>query len=188
EDRVWVRRPGRGSRERPIYDATTLIGRDDRCSAALLAAAMTHGWELVAWGFPVLPAERYRWHHLPRLDLPGGTVLSGERWLFPPEVVATLRALSGYDRYQAWRDEAERRGLPEFALLRWELNPTAPELLFPTASPLAVRALFDRLPAGAGPLVLGEVPEAVRSSPVIDAGGGHHIAELAVTWVQEGAT
>ncbi|HET7488854.1 MAG TPA: lantibiotic dehydratase [Acidimicrobiales bacterium] len=185
DGRVWVRRPGSEARELPVYDAATAVGRTDRCSALLLAAAMTHGWELVAWGFPLLGAEEERWHHLPRLVLPGGTVLSAERWLVPADVVARLRELRGWERYRAWREEAERRRLPALAFLRWEPNPTAPELLFPAESPLAVRALFDRLPAGAGPLVLTEVPEQVRSSPVVDGEGGHHVAELAVTWVRE---
>ena len=138
-----------GKRMLLTYQSAAAIGATDPCSWLLFRIAMGHGWEFVSFGFPALPAERSTWHHLPRLVLPGGTVLSAERWTIPGE---TLRAISMCDesgRYLAWRAEAERLGLPPVVRVRWDPHPAASPILLRTDSPLAVSSLFTRLPPDA---------------------------------------
>lgn len=182
----WLRQAGDSRRHRPVYRAPTVMGRRDPCSRVLRTLAMAHGWELVAWGFPALTAEIERWNHLPRLVLPGGTVISAERWTVPAATVAKIAsAPSDVAKYRAWRDEADRLELPSVGLLRWRLNPGAPEMLFPTDSALAVCSVFGPLSSDAGPLVITEVPGDPDTWPIIDVDGNHYLGELAVTWFAE---
>ena len=80
----------------PTYSSAAAIGWHDRCNRLLLTLALGHGWELLAHGFPALRAERTRWRHLPRLVLPGGSVLTAERWTIDSETLTPV------DR-PAWR-------------------------------------------------------------------------------------
>jgi hypothetical protein len=164
----------------PLYNSSAGIGPGDPCSWLLFVLAMAHGWEFVSFGFPALPAERVRWGHLPRLRLPGGTVLSHERWTLDRELVARLASLRGAERYLAWQAEAERSHLPPLVHVR--CGPAAHELLLRTDSPLAIRCLFDTLAADAPWLVLREVVGDPERWPVVDEAGRHYFAELAVTW------
>ena len=82
-------------------------------------------------------AEVAEWGHLPRLNLPGGSVLSRERWTLSQEVLAPVVAAPEAERYLAWRAIVERLGLPPLVHVR--CGPDAAELLLRTDSPLAVR-------------------------------------------------
>ncbi len=178
--RPWLRRAGGHAWLLPVYNSAVLIGQVDPCSRLLPLLAMGHGWEFLSFGFPALPAERQRWGHLPRLRLPGGAILARERWTLDEATVARLRALRGAARYRAWQAEVARRGLPARVLVRRGL--ADPEQLLPTDSPLAVRCLFDTLPADLSWLTLSELPGDPTTWPLRDAAGGHYLAELAVTW------
>jgi hypothetical protein len=144
---------------------------------------MGHGWEFVSFGFPALPAERERWGHLPRLVLADGTVLSRERWTLDQDAVRELVALTGFQRYLAWRAEAERLGLP--ALVHVRCRSEEPDLLLQTESPLAIRCLFDTLAVDAPWMVISELPGTPEDWPLVDDAGQHHLAELGVTWVAD---
>jgi Lantibiotic dehydratase, N terminus len=177
----------------PIYDSAANFGGHDSCSRFLRTAAMAQGWELLAWGFPILPAERERWHHLPRLVVSrdsardsesSETVISSRRWIVDAEVIRRITNLDGSDRYLAWRAEIQGIGASDLVLVRAGLNPDNPELLIRTDSALTVRALFDglRRDERTTPLVLTELPGDPASWPVQDEAGGHYLSELAVTW------
>ena len=133
--RPWIVDPN-GQRLLPTYQSAATIGATDPCSWLLLRLAMAHGWEFVSFGFPALPAERSRWHHLPRLELGGGTVVSAERWTIPGETLRRLAAADDVERYLEWTAEVKRLGLPTFVRVRWDPHPAAPPVLTATASPL----------------------------------------------------
>jgi hypothetical protein len=178
--RPWLRRPQAPGWVLPVYNSGATIGYEDACSWLLLTLALGHGWEFVSFGFPGLPAEITRWQHLPRLELPGGAVLSRERWTIDGATVARLAGSDEPTRYLAWRAETERRGLPDLVHVR--CGPDAPELLLRTDSPLAIRCLFDTVAARAPWIVVTELPSRPDTWPVRDELGQHYLAELAVTW------
>ena len=182
--RPWIVGPA-GERILPVYHSAAAIGGVDPCSWLLFRLAMGHGWELASFGFPALASERASWLHLPRLVLPGGTVLSAERWTIPGE---TLRAIQAFDepgRYLAWRAQVERLGLPPLVRVRWEPHPASPPILMRTDSPMAVSALFLRLPPDSPRLVVTEVPGGLDGHAIRSATGEHHVAELAVSWYDD---
>jgi hypothetical protein len=179
-----------GDRFVPVYDSAAVIGRHDPLTRFVRTVAMTNGWELTGWGIPVLPAEAGRWSALPRLEVPGGgpgtatTVVGARRWVIGADALATIRAAPDEaGRYLRWRAELDRRAVPSTVLARWALRPDAAELALPTDSPLALRCLCDQLPDGPAALVLSELPGPRTAWPVHSA-DGHHLSELAVTWVR----
>jgi hypothetical protein len=178
--RPWLRRSGAAGWLLPVYNSAATIGYHDPCSWLLMTLAFGHGWEFVSFGFPALPAEIADWHHLPRLRLPGGAVLSRERWLLDGAAMARVAGAREAARYRAWRAEAERLGLP--ALVHVRCGPDQPELLLRTDSPLAIRCLFDTVAARAPWMIVTELPGQPAAWPVRDAAGQHYFAELAVTW------
>lgn len=167
----------------PIYDTPAAIGAHDAASARAFAAAMHHGWEWASVGFPVLEAEVREWHHLPRLCLPDGVVLSPERWILGPELVARLGQLDGADRFRAWRSAIERRGIGTRVTVQWQNDPAALPLAVRTDSPLCVQALFDRLRGAAVALRLRELP--TPDERIHDADGKPLAAEVAMMWTRE---
>lgn len=175
----------------PVYDSAAVIGTRDPVSRFVRTAAMTHGWELAAWGFPVLEAELDRWTGLSRLVLPSPagppsppTVLAPRRWVVGGAALDAIRAETDeVERYLAWRAEMDRRDIPAIVVARWALLPDAPELILATESPLALRCLCERLADGPATLVLSELPGPVDGWAVRSA-EGHHLSELAVTWVR----
>src|SRR5207248_1314908 len=174
-----------GQRLLPTYQSAATIGATDPCSWLLLRLAMAHGWEFVSFGFPALPAERSRWHHLPRLELGGGTVVSAERWTIPGETLRRLAAADDVERYLEWTAEVKRLGLPTFVRVRWDPHPAAPPVLLRTDSPLAIRSLFLRLPPDTPRLVVHELVGGLDANAVRWPDGGRHMAELAVSWVDD---
>jgi hypothetical protein len=153
----------------------------DPCSALAQLIALAQGWETVSFGFPTLGVEARRWRHLPRLLLPGGTILSPERWTVTKPELSPIVACVGVDRYRRWRALAEDLGLPALVLAR--CGPDASDLLLRTDSPLAVQCLFDRDAADAPWMILTELPADRHAWPVQDAAGQHYLAELGVTWL-----
>ena len=145
--RPWVI-GARGERIFPAYHSAAAIGGVDPCSWLLFRLAMGHGWEFMSFGFPALAQERASWLHLPRLVLPGGTVLSAERWTIDGKTLRAIRACDEPGRYLAWRAEAERLGLPDLLRVRWDRHPGAAPVLMRTDSPLAVSSLFLRVASG----------------------------------------
>jgi hypothetical protein len=168
----------------PVYSSAAAIGWHDRCNRLLLTLALGHGWEFLAHGFPALRAERTRWRHLPRLVLPGGSVLTAERWTIDSETLRRLTDLRGAARFRAWRREVDRLGLPELVHVR--CGPAVPELLVPTDSPLAVQCLFDTVLARAPWIQIAELPGSPDRWPIQDTAGNHYLAELAVSWHADG--
>jgi hypothetical protein len=191
----------------PVHDSAAVIDPADPIGRYLGALAMAEGWELVAYGFPLLGDGR-AWESLPRLYLDSSTlaevdasprtgavvealdapppadaaVLAARRWTLAREDLQVGAGADDAERYLAWRALAERVGLPPVVLLRSDPFPEAPEQLFPTGSPLAVRSLLDRWVDGAPPLIATELPPLDTPWTLVDDEGGHHLAELAVTW------
>jgi hypothetical protein len=181
--RLWLTRGAAREPLFPVYNSGAAVGWQDACSALLLMLAFGHGWEYASFGFPALPAERTRWHHLPRLVARDGTVLSPERWTLDAPTIAKLAALRGPARYRAWQAEVERRALPPLVLVRDGSSES--ELPLRTDSPLALRCLFDTVARRAPYLVMTELPGDPVTWPIRDAVGQHYRAELAVTWLDE---
>jgi len=179
--RVWLRRVDAGTARDmwPIYNSGAPAGSTDACSTFLQLMAFAQGWETVSFGFPALEVEA-RWRHLPRLVLPGGTILSARRWTVDAAALRPIVASRGATRYQRWRALADQLHLP--ALLLARCGPRAPELLLRTDSPLAVRCLFDTIGARAPWMIFSELPADLNAWPVRDAAGNHHLAEIGVTW------
>jgi hypothetical protein len=183
--RPWLSRAGGDGRVVPVYNSASFIGLADPCSRLLLRLAMGHGWELVSGGFLTLPEERQRTHHLPRILLPDGTIVAGERWTIADGALAELREADPPQQYLRWRAIADRLGLPELVWARLEPTPNAPRLLLRTDSALAVRCLFGRLAPGVARLVLTELPGDPARWPLKDGEGRTYLAELAVTWYDD---
>jgi hypothetical protein len=139
-----------------------------------------HGWEFLAFGFPPLRAEQDRWHHLPRVVIDGGVILTGERWTLDESIVARLASCRGAARYALWRREAERMELPPLVHMR--AGAIEPELLLATESPLAIECMFDAIGGRSCQLVFTELPGDPKSWPLIDGRGQHYLSEIAVTW------
>jgi hypothetical protein len=169
----------------PLYSSLATIGGYDPGSLLLRTLSMGHGWEWVSMGFPALPVERDEWHHLPRLELDDGTVLSPRRWNIEANELTDVIGRTGADRYLAWRRLADRVGLPARVHVRWDLNPNVPPFLLCGDSPLAVDAVFDRVDSSAPRLIVTETGDDAGRSPVVDDQGRHYAAELAVTWWDE---
>ena len=179
--RLWLRRTSDQKLLIPLWSSMAAIGDYDVCSRALAVIAAAHGWEFLSFGVPPLRAERGRWHHLPRLQLPCGAVISPERWTLDRAALDRIIAERDADRYLAWRQEISRLGVPDAVYLRTDFN--TPELLLRTDSPLAVRALLAGRAARAPHLELSEIPADPAQWPIRDAQGRHYVAELAVSWV-----
>ena len=184
ELRPWLTRHA-GERIVPTYQSAAAIGGVDPCSWLLFRLAMGHGWEFTSFGFPPLRRERSTWHHLPRLVLPTGTILSAERWTIPEETLRAIQACDESGRYLAWRAEVERRGLPSLVRVRWDVHPAASSVLMRTDSPLAVSALFLRLPEACHRLIVTEIPGGIESTCIRSPTGEHHFAELAISWYDD---
>jgi hypothetical protein len=182
--RPWLRTADTNALIAPVYHSGAAIGGSDACSRALYGLAMAHGWEFISFGFPATRAERTRWHHLPRLLLPSGAVLSPERWSLDRDTVTSLAGCRDGERYLAWREAADRLGLPSLVRVRW--GPGTTELLLRTDSPLALRCLFDSVAARASCLVFTELPGTPSDWPVRDEAGRHYAAELGVAWHADG--
>src|SRR5262249_12509996 len=160
--RVWLRRERAGAAIDlcPVYNSGAVAIGADSCSTFLLLTAFAQGWEAVSFGFPSLEAEA-TWRHLPRLLLPGGTVLSAQRWTLRREAIEDILAARGATRFQRWRALADDLHLPSLVFVRCGIR--APDLLFSTDSPLAVRCLFDTIGARAPWMILTELPADVHA-------------------------
>jgi hypothetical protein len=181
DHRGWLDGPQAQSPLLPIYDGTVSVGFGDRCRRLLLLIARCHGWELLSHTVSPSHAERTRWQHLPRLRLPGGAVLSPRRWTIDANALTRAAALDGPARYLAWRGEIEARDIP--AIVHVRTSPEAPELLMRTDSPLAADALLRKCSPDTRWLSVTELPGDPHDWPIVDACGGHHLAEVAVTWL-----
>jgi hypothetical protein len=183
-DRPWLHCAGTDVRLVPVYGSAAAIGNEDACSRLLLQLAMAHGWELLSLGSPLL-AERRSWTHVPRVVLPGGTVLSAQRWSVDRRTVAALAGREGPEQYVEWRRHADRLGLPATVWVGAAEDPDPERQVLRTDSPLAVRSLL--LEAARAPRALEFVEAHGEPSewPVRDAQGRHHLAELAVSWFDE---
>jgi hypothetical protein len=174
---VW----SEGERLVPVYNSAAIIGGSDPATLLLRTLAMSHGWEFVAMGFPALEAERAHWGCLPRLVLADGTVLSPRRWTLGRGLIERVRG----GGYLAWRAIVAERGLPDWLLVRYEVDPAAAPLLVRADSPLALSALLARVPDDTERLVITELPGNPATWPLVDDAGGHHRAEIAVTWFDD---
>lgn len=181
--RPWLRVGEDGALIAPVYNSGAAPGVSDRCGVALLGLTMGHGWEFPSFGFPASRIER-RERHLARLLLPGGAVLSPERWTLDQATLDRLRGCRDAARYRVWRSVAVELGLP--ALVRVQWGPDQTELLLRTDSPLAVRCLFDTLALEIAVLTLVELPGDREAWPVHDGAGLHYLAEVGVIWYADG--
>jgi hypothetical protein len=184
QDRPWLHCAGLDAPLVPVYGSAAAIGGEDTCSRLILQLAMAHGWELLSLGSPLL-AGRRDWPHLPRVVLPGGTVLSGERWSLDRGAVATLAGRDGPEQYLEWRAHAERLGLPGIVWVGSAEDPDPERLVLRTDSPLAVRYLFREVARAPAALEFVEAHGEPATWPVRDARGRHHLAEVAVSWFDD---
>jgi hypothetical protein len=119
-------------------------------------------------------------HSRPRAAarLASGAVVRPRRTLLAGEELAELRAAHGVARYVRWQRLAREHGWAELVRLRWEGEQP---LLVPSASPLALEAVFERPPPGAASLAV----EDVTGLPwLVDERGEHHVIELAVPFAR----
>lgn len=181
EMRPWLCREGSGGRLVPVYTSAAAIGLEDPCSAVLFRLAMGHGWEFV--GRRLVP-ELAGLRRTPRIELPGGTVVSPARWWLEADTVEELLRLRGVDRYLAWRRQAKRLGLPERAWVALDPDPERPLLFLRADSPLGVDCLFRRIPTPLR-LELVEVHGDPHDWPVQDEEGRHYASEVALTWADD---
>jgi hypothetical protein len=178
--RPWLRRSPGSDRVLPVSNSGAHMGYTDRCSRLLLTVARGHGWEFLSFGFPPSRAELARWHHLPRLLLPEGGVLSPQRWTLDRPTLSKLMAETGPDQFLLWRQEVERLGVP--ALVHARCGPATSELMLRTDSPLAVSCLLDSIGKDAPWMTLSEIAESSFAWAIQDPTGDHYVAELAVVW------
>jgi hypothetical protein len=174
-----------GRRLLPVYPSAAAIGRVDPASRVLLALALGQGWELVSYRFPPLDQEVTAWQHRPRLTA-AGVVVAPERWTLPPDTVEELARRTGADRFARWSTEMRARQVPRLVRAAW--SPHHSDLLVVTDSPLVVEALFARVAVDETvfPLTLEELPGDPATWPVVDEHGGHHLVQLAATWLDPG--
>ena len=163
------------------YDSTVSIGMRDPMSRLLFLLSSSLGWELPAFGFPALPVERNVWKHLPRLELPGGAILSPRRWTVDGDALGSLR-VGGAAQYLAWRKLADDLGWPRRVACRWEAHPLAPTLTLPATSTLAVRAVLGAIPESTARLIVSEVPP----PSVIAPDGSRCVGEIGAIWHDPG--
>jgi hypothetical protein len=183
-DRPWLHCAGFDEKLVPVYGSAAAIGADDPCSRLLLQLAMVHGWELLSLGSPLLVGRRH-WPHLPRVALPGGTVLSGERWSLDREAVADLVNLEGPTQYLAWRRHADRMALPSNVWVGFADTSDPERFVLRTDSPLAVRCLLLEMERAPRAVEFVEAHGDPAMWPVVDAEGRHYLAELAVSWFDD---
>ncbi len=160
------------------YDSTAAIGTRDPLSRLLALTASSLGWELPGFGFPALPRERSTWKHLPRLTLPGGAILSPERWTVDGDRLDDLLTATGAAQYLLWQSLVGENRWPDAVHVRWDPHPHGPMLPVRTSSPLAVRAALNGVPPGTARLVISEVPP----SGVPDGSGRRYVAEIGAIW------
>jgi hypothetical protein len=125
------------------------------------------------------------WPHVPRVELPGGTVLSGEQWCLDREAVRALTTCSGSARYLAWREHVERLALPERVWVGPADGFDPERLLLCSDSPLVVHCVFEELARDPHAVVFVEAHGDPSEWPVRDEQGGHHVAEFAVSWFDD---
>jgi Lantibiotic dehydratase, N terminus len=181
EARPWLCRKGSAGRLVPVYTSTATVGLEDPCSAVLFRLAMGHGWEFV--GRRLVP-ELVGLRGIPRIELPGGTVVSPARWWLEADAVEELLGLRGVDRYLAWRRQVGRLGLPERTWVALDPDPARPLQFLRTDSPLDVDCLFRRI-AWPFRLELVEVHGDPDEWPVQDEEGQHYASEVALTWADD---
>jgi hypothetical protein len=69
--------------------------------------------------------------------------------------------------------------------VRWDAHPAASPVLMRTDSPLAVSALLLRLRADTPRIIVTELSGGVDGQCLRWPDGGRHLAELAVSWVDD---
>ncbi|MDG2113619.1 MAG: lantibiotic dehydratase [Actinomycetota bacterium] len=173
---IWVSRDG--DLLRPTYDSASAIGLNDPWSAVLFVAAMSHGWEYLSFGVPVLPRELREPRGLPELRLGEIGSISPRRWIVDEADVAQLLAAPESEAMRLWLRLASSSGWPSLVRVRIGTEPTTPPLLIVTHSPLFLSSLLlsidqpDRL-----------MVTEVHSAEIAETqGGGRHIVELAIAW------
>jgi hypothetical protein len=186
-DRPWLQMTDRPERLLlPVCTSAALIGTHDPCSRTLFELAMAQGWELTSLERIRLAEEGSAWEHLPRLRLPGGTVLAPERWWLDSATVAAIARERGAAQFLAWRRQIVELQLP--ASLVWVgfvANPDEPRLVVRTDSPLAIHCLFLRVRRSPGALVIVAPHGDPTDWPIRDADDRHYVAELAVGWYDD---
>jgi hypothetical protein len=175
--RPWLTHPSWDRDVVPVCDTAATMGAEDPLSFLLYRLALAHGWEFTARR--VLPGPVAA-GYAPRIELPSGDVLSPARWWLGRSDVAELVRLDGGDQYLAWRGHVERLGLPAAVwVVTASRGEATPQYLL-TTSPLAVSALFARLPAVE--LEFFEVHGDPTDQLVVDEAGRRYASELAVLW------
>ncbi len=111
----------------------------------------------------------------PRVRLPGGDVLRRRRTVLSGAALAELSQGSAPERFARWQRLVHEHGWPELVTVRRDGGPALP---VPTASPLALEAVFKSVvDANAQTLTVEEF----GGTPwLVDAAGRHFLVELAV--------
>ena len=173
---IWIARDG--ALLRPTYDSTCAVGVNDPWSAVLFVAAMSHGWEFLSFGVPLLQDELDQGQGLPELRLGDAGSISARRWIVDEAEVAELLAAGEAEAMCLWLARAGVSGWPSLVRVRAGIDPTAPPLLMVTHSPLFLCSLLLSIEEPQR-LVVTEVHPAEIAQV---ESGNRHIVELAVAW------
>jgi thiopeptide-type bacteriocin biosynthesis protein len=159
----------------------SVFGIADCGSALLRRISNGFGWELPACLFPILPAERRRWRHLPMLTIRDDLVVSCERWILESEdLVAVGSGADSIERFSRWCRLVRRLELPASVVLRRSGSPNEPGQTILTDSILCVESFLDRLEGIPRQLVLEAGPTVCDGLPMAD--GQRHLVQLVVSW------
>jgi hypothetical protein len=175
--RPWLTHPSWKRDVVPVCDTPASMGHSDPLTFLLYRLGLAHGWEFVGRRAVPGPVEA---GYAPRVELPSGTVLSPARWWLEAPHVSELATLDGPERYMAWRDHAERLGLPRAV---WVVTDPALEAIpsyLATSSPISVDALFDRVQVEE--LEFFEVHGDCDTQVCVDEAGRRYACEVAVVW------
>ncbi|MGW1989444.1 lantibiotic dehydratase [Embleya sp. NPDC001921] len=186
--RPWLRRAGDRELLVPVYGSCAVIGGRDPRGRRMLALAAAHGWDLTRRHPPTpvpvrLDTDAHPDAHphasvYPRVTCHDGTVLAPRRY----RIACGAPTESAAERYLAWRRAIDTLGVADLAYIR--TAPGTPELLIRTDSPLVLRTVLDRLPAGTAWLELTEPAGPPDRWPLTDDAGRHYASELAVDWIR----
>jgi len=182
DGRAWLAQAPESARRLPIYSVAAGIGAHDPAGRLLLRLAMSHGWEYLAYGFPL--ASTCRGHDVEDLALVpcASESIQLRCWVLSSRLVQMLRSRTGVDRYRAWQRVMQNAALGVWARLG-PLEPSAgPQVLLRTDSPLMIEVVVGRLSTDFDELLLTQLPGDPHQWPLVDQDGGHHSGEAAVTW------
>lgn len=166
-------------RWRPVYSATAGIGVHDPVGRLLLRLAMSHGWEYLAFGFPMCAARGEANEPVP-VPLHDDT-LQAPAWRLPPAAVAALRRLSGSELFIAWRRWVRSCGMGRWLWVGPADGGADSQSLIRTDSPLMIEGVLAPLLVDHDALLLTAPPGDPQDWPLADD-SGHYLAEVVVTW------